>query len=219
MRRVLPLGVTLALVAGLSCAHSNSGTAPKASPSPAAGNGVTAQAAPPARPEPGRGGEPGGPPNGPPNGPPGGRFGGRGRVPLTPEQRAARRDSIAVMRKDVIAQLDAQLAQRTADYENKRAGDVFKNLQLFQDSTVGALLRTMDDMGNALSYSCASCHVPGQWDDDTKGNKRTARMMIEMVETINSTEMPKLGRGPRTPKINCVTCHRGSNDVGRQLLP
>ena len=179
-----------------------------------------ARPAPPsAQPEPGRGAEPGGPPNGAPNGPPGGRFGGRGRVPLTPEQRAARRDSLAAMRKDVIAQLDAQLAQRTADYETKRAGDVFKNLQLFQDSTVGALLKTMDDMGNALSFSCGSCHVPGQWDDDSKGNKRTARMMIEMVETINSTEMPKLGRGPRTPVINCVTCHRGSNDVGRQLLP
>ncbi len=219
MRRVLPFGVVLALAAGLSCAHSTSHAPPTATPNPAPGAGIAASpGAPAAQPEPGRGAERGGPPNGAP-GRIGGRFGGRGRVPLTPEQRAARRDSLAEMRKDVISQIDTQLAQRTADYENKRAGDVFKNLQLFQDSTVGALLRTMDDMGHALSFSCGSCHVPGQWDDDSKGNKRTARMMIEMVETINSTEMPKLGRGPRTPIINCVTCHRGSNDVGRQLLP
>jgi hypothetical protein len=40
-----------------------------------------------------------------------------------------------------------------------------------------------------------------------------------MVNMINTTELSKLGNNGRSPKINCVTCHRGNTNPGSALLP
>ena len=212
-----------AIAAGLSCSHSGTAT-PTPAPAPAAGAGRGTAAAPPAATPPpaagtgvaaGAPGRQGGPPGG---GPPGGGPGG-GRGPqLTPEQRAARRDSLTTMRAGVAA----DVMKGIAGYETARAGTVFKGLQLFQDSTATAVVTTMDkNFGMALSVGCTFCHVAGNWADDSKQAKQTTRVMIAMVNEINSVQLAKLGGpgGGRTPKINCVTCHRGNQQPGRALIP
>jgi hypothetical protein len=61
----------------------------------------------------------------------------------------------------------------------------------------------------------------GKWDDDSKDAKKTARVMIQLVDLINTQGLSKLppNRGGSTPKISCVTCHRGRTTPGRALLP
>ena len=146
-------------------------------------------------------------------GPPGG---GRGRVQLTPEQLAARRDSLTAMRTGVIADLMTRLAGKEAT----RAGDQFKNILLMKDTTAGQFVKVMDYYGRSLSVGCMFCHTAGNWADDTKPEKKTARLMIELVNLINTQGLSKLpvGRSGFTPRISCVTCHRGRQTPGTALL-
>jgi cytochrome c553 len=114
------------------------------------------------------------------------------------------------------------LTQRIAGNENRPAGDEFTNVQLMKDSTSAALLKTMDYFGRSLSVSCTYCHEPdGKWDEDTKEEKKTARVMIQLVNLINTQGLSKLppNRSGRTPAISCITCHRGNTGPGTALLP
>jgi hypothetical protein len=219
---------TAALVAGsLSCARANSGAKPPAAaPTPGSGVPQVGVVAPPAVPA-GRGNAPGStttnaPPSAPPaaNAPPGAPPAGGPprRVPLTPEQRAARRDSLSAMRAQVVQDIMTQIAGN----ETKRAADVFKNVQLMKDTTAAQLLKTMDYYGRSLSVGCTFCHTAvGKWDDDAKEAKKTARVMIELVNAINTGGLTKLppNRNGQTPRISCVTCHRGNTGPGTALLP
>ncbi|MGH7582657.1 MAG: c-type cytochrome [Gemmatimonadales bacterium] len=208
------LGAAVLVVAtSISCA-SGSGSKPPAG-TPAPGGGVARAPAPqPASAPPA--GEQGGRMGGPP-GWGGGRGGFGGRVRLTPEQRAARRDSLDAVRTATVQELMTKIAGS----ENRPAGEQFANVLLMKDSTSAALLRTMDYFGKSLSVGCSFCHTVGKWDDDSHESKRTARVMIEMVNMINTqalTKMPPNRRG-ETPTIDCVTCHRGNTGPGTALLP
>lgn len=211
------VGLALLFAGTASCAsNSNARKPPSATPE----TGATAPGvatAPPAAPAPAN--QPmlaGGPPrNGPPGGPPGG-F--QRRTPLTPEQNAARRDTLDAMRAEVVQ----TLMTRIAGNENKRADDEFTNIKLMKDTTAAELLKVMDYFGKSLSVGCTYCHVGGgKWDEDTKEEKNTARVMIEMVNMINTSGLSKLppNRSGRTPTISCVTCHRGRTGPGTALLP
>jgi hypothetical protein len=188
MRHVRFVGLS-AVVASLSCSGSSTTTpapAPAPTPPPAVAPAPT-----------GRGGAPGG---------------GRGG---TPEQRAARRDSIAALRAASVAQLMTSIAGK----ENLPAGQVFRNVRLMKDVPAGRFLVQMDSVfGRSLSRNCTDCHVAGDWASDTLPRKRTARVMIDIVNAINTTELAKLGRA-RTPQINCVTCHRGGSPTNGVIVP
>jgi len=136
---------------------------------------------------------------------------------MTPEQRAARRDSLDALRASVLQGLMARIAGN----ENRPAGEQFANVQLMKDSTSAALLKTMDYFGKSLSVGCSFCHTVGKWDDDSREGKQTARIMIQLVNMINTEGLSKLrpNRNGETPKINCVTCHRGNTGPGTALLP
>ena len=135
--------------------------------------------------------------------------GGRG-TPLTPEQLAARRDSIAVLRAATVNQLLTTIAGK----EDLPAGQVFKNVQLMKDVPAKAFLIQMDSVfGRALSQNCTSCHVGADFATDSLQRKRTARTMIEIVQSINKVELAKFRPAPRTPQITCITCHRGSGNT------
>jgi len=157
-----------------------------------------------------------GAPGGPPGGPPGG---GRGGPRLTPEQRAARRDSIGTLRDAAAAQILKDIAGR----ETEPAGQVFKNVQVLKDMPAGRFVVLMDSTwGRALGRNCTDCHVANQWASDSLNRKKTARIMAEMVEAINTTQLTKLPARPgqQSPKINCITCHRGNpGGPGQALLP
>jgi hypothetical protein len=220
------------IAANLSCAASSSGAAkpPAATPTPGASPRV-GTAPPPTVPT-GSGAAPrstGGlttpapttPPavNAPQDGPPGGPpTGVRRRPQLTPEQRAARRDSLTTMRAGVVQELMA----RIAGSENKRADDEFTNVKLMKDTTAAQLLKVMDYYGKSLSVGCMYCHASGgKWDEDTKEEKNTTRVMIELVNSINGGGLAKLrpNRNGQTPKISCMTCHRGNSTPGNAMLP
>jgi len=111
--------------------------------------------------------------------------------------------------------------EKLAGKEKLKAGDVFANLKLLQDTTVEGLVKLMDEnYSRALGVSCTFCHVDGQWDDDKKEDKETSRKMIKMVTAINKeylTQLP-LERG-KSPTLDCITCHRGMNHPGRAIVP
>ena len=136
---------------------------------------------------------------------------------MTPEMRAARRDSIAGLRTATVQAVMKSIAGR----ENEPATTVFKNVQLLKDMTAGQLLTAMDQTyGRALSQNCTSCHVVNQWASDSIPRKKTARIMIAMMNAINSEQLVKMPpRNGATPKITCITCHRGNGQPGTAMLP
>jgi hypothetical protein len=213
------VAVTLIIAANLSCAASNTSAAkpPGATPTPAATSPQVGAVAPPSAPAgaaavppssaPGVNALPGGMPGRPPR-----------RVPLTPEQRASRRDSLTALRTQVLQELMTKIAGS----ENRRADDEFTNIKLMKDTTAVQLLKTMDYFGKSLSVSCTYCHVDGgKWDEDTKEEKNTTRIMIELVNSINTGGLSKLrpNRNGQTPRISCMTCHRGNTQPGMAILP
>jgi hypothetical protein len=89
------------------------------------------------------------------------------------------------------------------------AEDVFKNVQALKGIPVNQFMETMGFFSAALGYNCTNCHgdqVLGNWEkyaDDT-AVKRTARRMVQVVNTINKDLF-----GGREA-VTCYTCHRGS---------
>src|SRR6266852_9902165 len=89
------------------------------------------------------------------------------------------------------------------------AEDVFKNVQVLKGIPVNQFMETMGFFSAALGYNCTNCHgdeVLSNWEKyaDDIPVKRTARRMIQVVNTINKNLF-----GGREA-VTCYTCHRGS---------
>src|SRR6266704_4001286 len=89
------------------------------------------------------------------------------------------------------------------------AEDVFKNVQVLKGMPVNQYMETMGFFSAALGYNCTNCHgdeVLGNWEKYAVDIplKRTARRMIQVVNTINKDLF-----GGREA-VTCYTCHRGS---------
>ena len=127
------------------------------------------------------------------------------------------RDSMAKLRAVYVAQVMGQIAGR----ENDPAEVVFKNVQVLKGITAAALVRKMDeDYGVALSWNCTNCHrlaSQGNFASDTATDKRRARFMQQMTNELNTVQLPKL-YPKNTPRVDCVTCHRGYNEPPEKLL-
>jgi Photosynthetic reaction centre cytochrome C subunit len=205
MHRIVRLAIPGALLVGLSCRSSSTSTPqPVATPAPgAAATAETARAGEPSRE--GRGGLPGG--------------ARPRRVPLTPEQRAARRDSINADRQHLADSVLTTIAGR----ENEPAGQVFKNVKLLKDMPAGKFIDAMNtDYGKAIGRSCNFCHLASDYSSDERKEKQTARLMIAMEDSLNNAAeyLPQLkNRRGTWPHIECVTCHRGLNEPNHALLP
>ena len=144
--------------------------------------------------------------------------GANGPVALTPEQRATRRDSLSGLRAAYVA----QLRQRIVGREEQPAGEVFENVQLLKDVPAGRFLTIMDStFGRALSVNCTACHVDKDWGDESRSGKAQARIMIAMTNAINADHLTKMPKRPdgSSPRIGCITCHRGNQQPGNALLP
>ena len=88
------------------------------------------------------------------------------------------------------------------------ADAAFKNVQLLKGIPIDEFMGTMGLFAAALSADCSYCHTGAgtedpKWEDDTP-RKRTARRMIQMVQTINRDNF-----GGRQ-QVTCWTCHRGT---------
>src|SRR5262249_16810920 len=87
--------------------------------------------------------------------------------------------------------------------------EVFKNVQSLKGIPVPEFMGTMGFFSASLGMNCIDCHVSESWGDwakyaDDTPRKRTARRMIEMVNTINKTNFA----GRRV--VSCYSCHRGA---------
>ncbi len=99
--------------------------------------------------------------------------------------------------------------------------DEFKNLKVLpEDISKGELIAQMRHMAGALGARCHYCHVgePGASLDgynfvsDEKATKKTARVMLQMVDEINGKLLPQIGKeSSELVKVRCVTCHHGQS--------
>jgi len=92
--------------------------------------------------------------------------------------------------------------------------DKFTNLQVLpKDTSKGELQSTMRGFVFALNVRCPYCHVQKadkslDYPADDKDTKKTARVMLQMVASINREYISKIGK--TTPvQVECVTCHHG----------
>ena len=92
-----------------------------------------------------------------------------------------------------------------------RAGNVYKNVQVLQDVSVGEFTRLMVSITSwvAPKQGCAGCHNVQNMAEDSVYTKVVARRMLQMVQHINADYKPHVAE----TGVTCYTCHRG------QLVP
>lgn len=92
--------------------------------------------------------------------------------------------------------------------------DKFTNLQVLpKDTTKSDLQSTMRKFAFALNVRCPYCHMEKadktiDFASDEKQNKKTARIMLQMVATINHDYVGKI-ETTSPAHVECVTCHHG----------
>lgn len=96
----------------------------------------------------------------------------------------------------------------------------FRNLRVVpKDISRDSLLLLMRSFSFATGLRCEGCHVLGpndsfegaRFDLDDRQNKRKARVMLEMVNTINEELLARLPERDSPPlAVECKTCHRGA---------
>jgi hypothetical protein len=83
------------------------------------------------------------------------------------------------------------------------AGEKFKNIRVLYDMPADQLGRVMNIMAASLGVKCGFCHVGDDFSKDDKGEKQTARKMLQMTFDINKNNFN--GRS----EVSCNTCHNG----------
>jgi photosynthetic reaction center cytochrome c subunit len=94
-----------------------------------------------------------------------------------------------------------------ADAGGPKASEVYKNVKVLGDLSVGQFTRLMVSMTNwvAPNEGCAYCHNVANFADDSKYTKVVARRMTEMTQHINAEWQPHVAQ----TGVTCYTCHRG----------
>lgn len=94
-------------------------------------------------------------------------------------------------------------AQGTPAADTRTAEQVYKNIKVMQGTPANELNQSMHLMKGAVGLDCVYCHIERQWDNDSKPPKEVARMMIVMMNDINTRQF-----GGRQV-VTCNTCHNG----------
>ena len=87
---------------------------------------------------------------------------------------------------------------------DKKASEVFKNVQVLKDVPSDQLIPAMQFITSSLGVQCAYCHVENAFDKDDKKTKQTARKMMRMMLDIDASNF----EGKQM--VTCNTCHGGS---------
>lgn len=93
---------------------------------------------------------------------------------------------------------------RAQGADSKTAEQVFKNIIQLKGTPADQLTPAMQFISASLGVDCEFCHVPGKFELDDKGAKKTAREMMAMTAAINKNSF-----GGRQ-QVTCNSCHRGS---------
>lgn len=106
-----------------------------------------------------------------------------------------------------------------------RAGDVYQNVQVLGDLSVGQFTRMMAAMTEwvAPEQGCNYCHLNEGFHLDKLYTKKVARVMLAMTQKINQDYSDHV----KETGVTCYTCHRGKNipeyvwstDPGRAHAP
>ena len=100
-------------------------------------------------------------------------------------------------------------AAEAADADGPKAKDVYKNVQVLGDLSVGQFNRHMASITQwvAPDAGCAYCHNVQNFADDEKYTKVVARRMIQMTQKVNQDYKSHVAE----TGVTCYTCHRGNN--------
>jgi photosynthetic reaction center cytochrome c subunit len=98
-------------------------------------------------------------------------------------------------------------AQPAASPDGPKASQVFQNVKVLGDLSVGEFTRLMVSMTAwvAPQQGCSYCHAGDNMADDSKYTKIVARRMVEMTQHINADWKPHVAN----TGVTCYTCHRG----------
>jgi photosynthetic reaction center cytochrome c subunit len=98
-------------------------------------------------------------------------------------------------------------AQPPASPDGPKASQVFQNVKVLGDLSVGEFTRLMVSMTAwvAPQQGCTYCHAGDNMADDSKYTKIVARRMVEMTQHINADWKPHVAN----TGVTCYTCHRG----------
>ncbi len=110
----------------------------------------------------------------------------------------------------------SQIAAIASQHESKKP----QNLKVLPSNLTIRQVRTiMDSWTDALGVDCDTCHVLNAKDlapnghprmnyaDDSKEEKKTARVMYTMVQAINANYISKIPNSGMP--VGCGSCHRG----------
>src|SRR5882724_951346 len=93
--------------------------------------------------------------------------------------------------------------------QNKKAEEVYRNIQIFKGIPAPALANAMGFFNKSLGVECNFCHV-NPWDSDDRAPKKRARVMYQMVRSISTA----INDG----SVTCYTCHRGKERPGKDAF-
>lgn len=104
-------------------------------------------------------------------------------------------------------------SQSSAGESQKKAEEVFKNIQVLKGVPANQLIPAMEFISSSLGVECSFCHVEGQFEKDNKKPKRTARKMMHMMFALNRGDFG----GHR--EVTCYSCHRGGRSPVSTPIP
>jgi photosynthetic reaction center cytochrome c subunit len=99
--------------------------------------------------------------------------------------------------------------QPAADGSGPLASEVYQNVQVLKDLSVGEFTRVMlsmvDWVAPADEKNCTYCHNNENYADESKYQYQVARRMLQMTRDINSNWKSHVA----ATGVTCHTCHRG----------
>jgi photosynthetic reaction center cytochrome c subunit len=100
--------------------------------------------------------------------------------------------------------------QPPADASGPLAKDIYQNVQVLSDLSVGEFTRVMLSMTEWVApvgqKDCTYCHNGENYADESKYTYKVARSMLKMTRDINSNYKSHV----KDTGVTCHTCHRGA---------
>ena len=107
----------------------------------------------------------------------------------------------------IYAENQPPAALPAADPSGPLASEIYSNVEVLKDLSVGEFTRVMLSMNEwvAPDKQCTYCHVGDNYADGSKYQYQVARRMLQMTRDINSQWKSHVaGTG-----VTCYTCHKG----------